>query len=129
MLLSSTMACVSVNLTSPHCSAMSCTDSRLDRMAGLAIAGIRMCLFVVVSTCIIPLCVAGGVMLVAVLLRIIFRSGFMFGVGLLTCECCAAESRAYYLPSQVSSSDAWCAFRVSRSSCVLSMCLVVCLGD
>ena len=44
---------VGVNLTSPHCTAMSCTESKFERSAGLAMAGIQICLFVLVGMCII----------------------------------------------------------------------------
>ena len=45
---------VGVNLTSPNCTAISCTESKFERSAGLAMAGIRICLFVLVGMYIIP---------------------------------------------------------------------------
>ena len=123
--MSSMVACVSVNRTSRHCCAMSCRDSRLDRIAGLATAGIWICLFVLVGICIISLCVAGRVVFVVVSVRIICRSGFMCDVGWLTCDRYAPESRAYCLPSQVTLSVACCAAELSSSSCVLAMYPVV----
>ena len=60
VLVSNMSAWVGVNLTSPHCTAMSCTERKFERSAGLAMAGIRICLFVLVGMWITPLWVAGG---------------------------------------------------------------------
>ena len=63
-------------------------------------------------------------MLVAVLVRMMRRSGLMCLVGFRTCDGWAPESRAYCLPSGYSSSRAWYASVFSCSSSAVASCPV-----